>query len=52
MTWRRNLFGKIDIEVHPDNVEACHWINPNAGSKNDIIKISRCKYVNKIQRAK
>ena len=28
-----NLFQKIDIEVHPDNIEACHWVKSNAGSK-------------------
>ena len=25
------LLEKSDVEVHPDQIEACHWIKPNAG---------------------
>ena len=47
-----NLFQKIDIEVHPDNIEACHWVKSNAGPKKVIIKMSRRKDADKIRRAK
>ena len=46
------LLQKIDVEVHPDHIEACHWIRPNAGPKEVIIKMSRRKDAGKIQRAK
>ena len=26
-----NLLEKIDVEVHSDHIEACHWIKSNAG---------------------
>ena len=47
-----NLFQKIDIEVHLDNIEACHWVKSNAGPKKVIIKMSRRKDADKIRRAK
>ena len=47
-----NLFQKIDIEVHPDNIEGCHWVKSNAGPKKVIIKMSRRKDADKIRRAK
>ena len=43
-----NLFKKIDIEVHPDNIEACRWVKSNAGPKKVIIKMSRRKDADKI----
>ena len=46
------LLGKIDVEVHPDHFEACHWIKSNAGPKKVIIKLSRHKDADKICRAK
>ena len=46
------LLGKIDVEVHPDHIEACHWKKYNAGLKKVIIKISRRKDADKIRRAK
>ena len=45
-----NVFQKIDIEVHPDNIEACHWVKSNAGPKK--VKMSRRKDAYKIRRAK
>ena len=42
------LLEKIDAEVHPDHIEACHWIKPNARPKKVITKMSR----RKIRRAK
>ena len=27
------ILEKIDIEVHLDHIEACHWIKSNAGPK-------------------
>ena len=47
-----NLFQKMDIEVHPDNTEACHCVKSNAGPKKIIIKMSRRKDADKIRRAK
>ena len=44
------LLEKIDVEVHPDHIEVCHWIKSNAGPKKVIIKISWRK--DKISRAK
>ena len=46
------LLQKIDVEVHPDHIEACHWIRPNAGPKEVIIKMSGRKDADKIRRAK
>ena len=46
------LLEKIDVEVHPDHIEACHWIKSNAGPKKVIIKMSRRKDGDKIPRAK
>ena len=37
------LLEKTDVEVHPDHIEACHWIKSNAGPKKVIIKMSRAK---------
>ena len=45
-----NVFQKIDIEVHPDNIEACHWVKCNAGPKK--VKMSRRKDAYKIRKAK
>ena len=42
------LLEKFDVEVHPDDIEACHWIKSNAGPKNVIIKMSRRKDADKI----
>ena len=47
-----NLFQKIDIEVHPDNIEACHWVKSNAGPKKVIIEMSRRKDAYKMRKAK
>ena len=44
-----NLFQKIDIEVHPDNIEACHWVKSNTGPKKVIIKMSRRKDADKFE---
>ena len=46
------LLEKIDVEVHPDHIEACHWIKPNAGPKKVITKMPRRKDANKIRRAR
>ena len=47
-----NLFQKIGIEVHTDNIETCHWVKSNAGPKKITIKMSRRKDADKIRRAK
>ena len=47
-----NLLEKINVEVHPGHIEACHWIKSNAGPKKVIIKLSRRKDADKIRRAK
>ena len=46
------LLEKIDVEVHHDHIEACHWIKPNAGPKKVIIKMSRHKDADKIRKAR
>ena len=47
-----NLLEKINVEVHPDHNEACHWIKSNARPRKVTIKMSRHKDANKIRRAK
>ena len=42
------LLEKIDVEVHPDHIEACHCITSNAGPKKVIIKMSQFKDADKI----
>ena len=46
------LLENIDVKVHPDHIETCHWINSNAGPKKVVIKMSRRKDADKIRRAK
>ena len=46
------LLEKIDVEVHPDHIEACHWIKSNTRPKKVIIKMSRRKDADKIRRTK
>ena len=46
------LLEKIDVEVHPDHTEACHWTKSNAGPKKVIIKMSQRKDADKIRKAK
>ena len=41
------ILEKIDVEVHTDHIEACHWIKSNAGPKKVIIKMSRRKDADK-----
>ena len=48
------LLEKIDVEiveVHPDHIEACHWIKSNAELKK-VIKMTQRKDTDKIRRAK
>ena len=40
------------VEVHPDRIEACHWIKSNAEPKKVIIKMTQRKDADKIRRAK
>ena len=44
------LLEKIDVEVHPDHIEAGHWIKSNAGPK--MLSLKCCKDADKIRRAK
>ena len=46
------LLEKIYFEIHPDHIEACHWIKSNARPKKVIIKMSRRKDRDKIRTAK
>ena len=46
------LLGKVDVEVYPDHIEACHWIKSNAGPKKVIIKMPWHKDADKIRREK
>ena len=34
----KNLFEKIDVDVHPGNIEAIHWIKSNTGPKKLSLK--------------
>ena len=36
-----NLLEKIDVEVHPDHIEACHCMKCNAGPKKVIKMLQR-----------
>ena len=45
------LLEKTNAEVHPDHIQACHWIKSNAGPKKVIIKMSQRKDADKIRRA-
>ena len=47
-----NLAEKIDVEVYPEHIQACHLIKSNVGTKKLIIKMSRRKDADKIRRAK
>lgn len=38
----------MDVEVDPQNVEACHWLKSNNSSKKAIIKLSKRKDAAKI----
>ena len=46
------LLENIVVEVHPDYIEACHWIKSNTGPKKVITKMSRRKDADKIRRTK
>ena len=45
-----NLLEKIDVEVHPDNIESCHWMKSNAGPKKLSLKCNGAKMQIKFER--
>ena len=47
-----NLLEIIDVEGHPDHIEACHFITSSTGPKKVVINTSRRKDADKIPRAK
>ena len=48
-----DVFQKIEVDVQPENVEACHWLKSNSpGGKKVIIKFSRRKDADKIRKQK
>ena len=47
-----NLLEIIDVEGHPDHIEACHFIRSSTGPKKVVINTSRRKDADKIPRAK
>ena len=38
-----NSLEKIDVEVHPDHIRACHWIKSNADRKRLSLKCHGAK---------
>ena len=37
------VLSKLDVNINPANVEACHWFNSNNKGKKAILKLSRRK---------
>ena len=42
----------MDVEVNPQNVEACHWLKSNNSSEKAIIKLSKRQDADKIRAVK
>ena len=46
------VLSKLDVNIDPANVEACHWLNSNNKGKKAILKLSRRKYSDEIRRVR
>ena len=46
------VFDKIDVEIQPDNIEACHWLKSDSGGKKVIVKFSKRKDVDRVRKSK
>ena len=42
------IFGKLEVNVDPSNVEDCHWISSKNGPKRVIVKVSKRNDASKI----
>lgn len=48
----RDVLEKIDCNVKPKNIEACHWVKTKHGGRRVIIKLSKRKDADKIRKNK
>ena len=46
------VFGKLEVNVDPSNVEDCHWVSSENGPKRVIVKVSKRKDAFKIRSSK
>ena len=46
------VFSKIDVDIQPANIEACHWLKSERGGKKAIVKFSKRKDVDRVRKAK
>lgn len=47
-----SVFSKIDVSVHPENIEACHWLSSKNSAKKVIVKFSRRKDADNVRKCK
>ena len=47
-----SVFSKIDVSVHPENIEACHWLNSKNSAKKVIVKFSGRKDADNVRKCK
>ena len=46
------VLSKLDVNIDPENVEACHWLRSNKKGKKAILKLSRRKDSDEIRRVR
>ena len=46
------VLSKLDVNIDPANVEACHWLKSNNKGKKAILKLSRRKDSDEIRRVR
>ena len=46
------VLSKLDVNIDPANVEACHWLKSNNKGKKAILKLSRRKDLDEIRRVR
>ena len=46
------VLSKLDVNIDPANVEACHWLKSNSKGKKAILKLSRRKDSDEICRVR
>ena len=46
------IFGKLEVNVDPSNVEDCHWISSKNDPKRVIVKVSKRKDASKLRSSK
>lgn len=47
-----DVFSKIDVDIQPDNIEACHWLKSDRTGKKAIVKFSKRKDADKVRKCK